>query len=187
MLNEWVKSRTLIEHSLAVETVMRRYALEFHQDPLKWGITGLVHDFDYERYPEPGPGGHPFAGSLVLEGLAWPAEMREAILAHEAYTRVPRASLLAKVLFVVDELTGLIGVVARMRRREGGLSAVTVEEVVTRVHDPNFFRVLSRENLEVGLEALQVELERHVAICLRALQAAERRPGGPRALEAGSP
>ncbi|MBX6350608.1 MAG: HAD family hydrolase [Clostridia bacterium] len=185
MLNEWVKSPTLIEHSLAVEAVMRRYALEYHQDPLKWGITGLVHDFDYERYPEPGPGGHPFAGSLVLESLAWPAEMREAILAHEAYTRVPRASLLAKVLFVVDELTGLVRVLAHMHRGRGGLGAVTVEEVLERIGDPRFFRALSRENLEIGLEALQMEPERHVAICLGALKAAWRRARRPGAPEAG--
>jgi len=165
LLREYTKNENLVKHGLAVEAAMRAYARRFGEDEELWGITGLLHDFDYEKYPEE----HPLKGAKVLEELGYPEEVVHAIKAHSDSTRVPRESLLDKTLFAVDELTGLIVATALVQPGRS-LAEVKVKSVRKKMKDRSFARGVSREDIVKGAEELGVELDEHIGMVLEAMQ-----------------
>jgi predicted hydrolase (HD superfamily) len=176
LLREYTKSESLIRHALCVEASMEWYANHFAQAPeevLKWKITGLVHDFDYEQFPEPvPPDGHPYKGNAILRGLGYPDDICEAIMGHATYSGVPRATLMAKTLFAVDELSGLV-YAASLVRPDKSLQNLEAKSVMKKMKDKAFARGCNREDITVGAHELGVELPRHVENVLTALQQAD--------------
>jgi putative nucleotidyltransferase with HDIG domain len=167
LLEEWTKTDTLRKHALSVEASMRAYALKFGEDVELWGNTGLLHDFDYERNPDPSD--HPKIGMEYLKNEGWPDEMIHAIGGHATYLFISRDSLLDKTLFAVDELSGLIMAVAYTRPNKT-LAEVTVASVVKKMKDKSFARGVHRDDIYVGIAELDTTLEEHIGVCLVALQ-----------------
>ncbi len=173
LLKEYTESPSLLKHALAVETAMRWYAKHFGKSEAEieeWGQTGLLHDFDYERHPEPSPpDGHPFFGNKVLEQKGYSAEMRDAIMGHAAYTGVARETQLAKALFAVDELSGLVtaSVLVRPDKCIGNLEA---SSVLKKMKDKAFARGCNRDDIRLGAQELGIELEEHVKNVISALR-----------------
>jgi len=165
LLRKYTKNENLVKHGLAVEAAMRAYARRFGEDEELWGITGLLHDFDYERYPKE----HPLRGAKLLEELGYPQDVIHAIRAHADFTGVPRESLLDKTLFAVDELTGLIVATALVRPAKS-LGEVKVKSVRKKMKDRSFARGVSREDIARGAEELDVELDEHIGVVLAAMQ-----------------
>lgn len=148
---------------------MRFYAARFGEDVELWGNTGLLHDFDYERWPNAPD--HPTKGMEILRGLGWPEEMITAIAGHAPYLGVPRESLLAKTLFAVDELCGFITAVAYVRpsRKVEDVEAPSVKK---KMKDKAFARTVSREDILTGTEELGIPLEEHIQNCIMAMRGA---------------
>lgn len=167
LLNEYTKNPSLIKHALAVETSIRAYANKFGEDVERWGIVGLLHDFDYDKHPTAEE--HPFVGCEILHGLGYPEDMIHAIMAHADYTGVPRESLLDKTLFAVDELSGFVTAVALVRPTKSVLD-VDVKSVKKKLKDKAFARGVSREDVYKGAEELGVELDEHIQFVVHALQ-----------------
>ena len=158
---------------LSVECAMRAYATRLGEDVELWGITGLIHDFDYERFPNAGQGAdveHPAEGVRVLRAAGWPAELCEAVLGHAEYTGVPRVTRLAKALFAVDELTGLITASALVKPSRA-VADVDVAGVRKKMTDTAFARGVNRDDIIQGAAALEVPLDEHIGIVLLAMQA----------------
>jgi putative nucleotidyltransferase with HDIG domain len=156
----------------AVETAMRAYAVRFGEDVERWGLAGLMHDFDYERWPnaEHSPEReHPAEGVRILRSLGYPEDVLEAILGHATYSGVPRRSLMAKALFAVDELTGLITATALVRPSKSVLE-VEARSVLKKMKDKAFARGVSRDDVLNGAADLGVELEGHVQFVVEAMQ-----------------
>jgi predicted hydrolase (HD superfamily) len=173
LLHEYTKSESLLKHALSVEAAMLWYAQHFaipaSEDSL-WGITGLLHDFDYEQFPEPtAPEGHPFKGNSILKELGYPEEMCEAIMGHAAYTGVERKTLLAKTLFAVDELSGLI-TAATLVRPDKNIHNLEAKSVKKKFKDKAFARGCNREDIRIGAEEIGIELDHHIANTIVALQ-----------------
>jgi len=168
LLTEWTASESLRKHMRAVEIAMRGAARRLGQDEELWGMTGLLHDFDYERYPNVPE--HPLQGSVVLGAAGYPAEMIRAILAHAEETGVPRDTPLARHLFAVDELCGFLTAVAYVRPSRQ-LAEVDVASVRKKMKDKAFARAVSREDMITGAEELGLDLDTHVAQVLSDLQA----------------
>lgn len=171
LLTEWTKSESLLKHALAVEAAMRFYAAKYGEDTELWGNTGLLHDFDYERNPEPPD--HPLVGMAVLREQGWPESLIHAIAGHAQYLNVARESLLDKTLFAVDELCGLITAVAYTRPSRT-LEEVTAASVLKKMRQTGFARAVNRTDIVQGAEELGVPLEEHVADCIKAMQSAAR-------------
>lgn len=172
LVQEYTKNPNLIKHMLAVEAAMRAYARTYGQDEELWGAVGLVHDFDYERWPndEHHPTqGHPSAGVAILRQQGWSEEACNAILGHGSYTGVPRDSQLAKALYAVDELTGLIVATALVRPSKK-LVEVDVPAVQKKWKDKGFARGVNRQDIEEGARELGVPLEEHIQNVLQAMQ-----------------
>jgi putative nucleotidyltransferase with HDIG domain len=174
LLTEYTKSPNLIKHGLAVEAAMRAYAREFGEDEERWGIVGLIHDFDYEQYPEmggdiPKEEWHTYAGARILCERGWPEEIVQDVLSHATYTDTPRDTRLRKALFAVDELTGLIVAVALVRPSKD-IADVKLRSVKKKWKDKSFAAGVSREDVEQGAEALGVPLWDHVQLVLDALK-----------------
>jgi len=167
LLNEYTKSPNLIKHALAVEAAMRAYARKFGEPEELWAITGLIHDFDYEQHPTAEE--HPAFGVAVLRQLGWPEEIAVAVEGHAPYLGVPRSSMMARALFAVDELTGLIVAVALVRPSKSILD-VKVKSVKKKWKDSAFARGVTRSDIELGAEELGVELGEHIALVLEAMQ-----------------
>ncbi|MCS7286054.1 MAG: HDIG domain-containing protein [Anaerolineae bacterium] len=167
LLTEFTRNPNLIKHALAVEAAMRAYARKFGEDEEKWGIVGLIHDFDYEQHPTLEE--HPFAGARILEERGWPEEIVKAVLSHADHTGVKRDSLMEKALFAVDELTGLIVAVALVRPTKSILD-VTVESVKKKWKEKSFAAGVKREDIERGAQELGVPLDEHIAIVLEAMK-----------------
>jgi putative nucleotidyltransferase with HDIG domain len=165
LLQEYTENENLIKHALAVEAAMRTYALRFGEDEQKWGITGLLHDFDYEKFPQE----HPIKGAEILEELGYPEDVIHAIKAHADFTGVPRESLLDKTLFAVDELTGLIVATALVQPSKS-LGEVKVKSVRKKMKDRSFARGVNRDDIAKGVEGLGVELSEHIGTVLEAMQ-----------------
>lgn len=165
LLREYTKNENLIKHALAVEAAMRAYARRFGEDEEKWGITGLLHDFDYEMFPEE----HPLRGAAILEEKGYPEDVIYAIKAHADHTGLERKSPLDKALFAVDELTGMIVAVALVRPSKK-LADVTVQSVLKKMKDKSFARGVNREDLRRGAEELGIPLEEHIGVVLKAMQ-----------------
>jgi putative nucleotidyltransferase with HDIG domain len=174
LLTEYTESPNLIKHALAVEAAMRAYARRFGEDEERWGVVGLIHDFDYERYPTmggdtPQEEWHTYAGARILRQRGWPEEIVQDALSHADYVGVPRDTRLRKALFAVDELTGLIIAVALVRPSKSIID-VRVKSVRNKWKDKAFAAGVNRQDVEEGAAALGVELPEHIAVVLEALQ-----------------
>lgn len=168
---EFTQSDSLRKHMLAVEFAMRAYARRLGQDEELWGIVGLLHDFDYERYPDLTVEAHPVAGSKILRERGWPEEIIRSILSHAAeYTGVPRETLMDKALHAVDELTGLINAVALVRPSKN-IADVTLKSIKNKWKDKAFAAGVNRQDIENGAAELGIELWEHVGVVLAAMQA----------------
>src|SRR5687768_5879740 len=173
LVHEYTPSESLRKHMLAVEACMRAYARRFGEDEALWGITGLVHDFDYERFPNAehaADAEHPAEGVRILRALGYPEPMLEAILGHASYTGVPRATPLARALFAVDEPTGLVTATALVKPTRS-VHDVDAAGVRKRMKDKAFARGVSREDIITGAAELGVPLDEHVGIVIAAMQA----------------
>src|SRR4029078_2000826 len=172
LVHEYTASDSLRKHMLAVEAAMRAYAVRFGEDPERWGLTGLVHDFDYERFPDAAHSPteeHPAEGVRILRARGWPEDILEAILGHGDYSGVPRVTQMAKTLFAVDELTGLITATALVRPSRS-VHEVEARSVRKKMKDKAFARGVSREDVIQGAEALGVDLDEHIAFVIGAMQ-----------------
>lgn len=166
LLHAHTGNPSLRKHALAVEAVMREYAPDYGGDPELWGITGLLHDFDYERYPT--REGHPFQGERILKELGYPTEVTRAIMGHADYTGVARDSDMARALYAADELSGFVVAVALVRGRSlDGLNAATVRK---KLRDKAFARGVDRVDVIRGAEQLGVELDAHIERVVAALK-----------------
>lgn len=168
LLHEHTETPGLRKHALAVEAAMRAYSRQLGGDEALWGATGLIHDFDYEKHPSREE--HPFVGCRILTEKGYPAEMIEAILGHATYSGTPRTTPMAKALFAVDELCGLITATALVQPNKT-LAEVTVESVLKKMKSKGFARGVNREDIETGAAELGVPLADHVGVVLSALQA----------------
>ena len=167
LLFEYTESENLRKHALAVEAAMRAYARKFGEDEEKWAIVGLLHDFDYEKFPTPDQ--HPWIGSKILEERGYPEDIRKAILGHADYTGIPRATLMAKALYACDELCGFITAVALVRPNKK-LEEVTVESVKKKLKDKAFARSLNRNDIYKGAEELGIPLDEHIQFVIDAMK-----------------
>lgn len=168
LLNMWVKNPGLIRHCLAVETGMRAYATRFRESEEGWGLVGLLHDFDYERYPDLAQ--HPFVGGTVLRDHGYPDWFVHAVLSHAGTEEYPRRSKLEKGLSAVDELTGFISAVALVRPSKAVID-VTPASVRKKMKDKRFAEGVHREDLIRGAEELGVDFDEHVEFVVRAMAA----------------
>lgn len=171
LMHEYTKNENLRRHMYAVEAAMRRYARKYGEDEQLWGVTGLLHDFDYERWPndERKPDEeHPSTGVAILREKGYPEEMLDAIMGHADYTGVSRDTKLAKTLFAVDELTGLITACALVRPT--GISDLKVKSVKKKLKDSSFARGVNREEVQRGIEELGAEFSEHVQLVIEAMQ-----------------
>jgi putative nucleotidyltransferase with HDIG domain len=167
---EYTESPQLRRHMLAVETAMRAYAHHFGEDEEKWGLVGLLHDFDYERYPNVAEDGHPNTGAPILRQRGVNEEIIQAILSHATeVTGVERHSKLEHTLYAVDELTGLITAVALVRPSKD-IRDVKVKSVRKKWKMKAFAPGVNREEIEAGAAALEVELSEHIRLVLEAMQ-----------------
>ena len=172
LMHEYTASDSLRKHMLAVEAAMRAYAGKFGEDPERWGLAGLIHDFDYERYPNAAHSAteeHPAHGVGVLRQLGWPEDILQAILGHATYCNVPRETRMAKALFAVDELTGLITATALVKPTRS-VHDVEARSVRKKMKDKAFARGVSREDVQVGAQELGVELDDHIQFVIAAMQ-----------------
>jgi putative nucleotidyltransferase with HDIG domain len=170
LLCEWTESDSLRRHMLAVEAAMRAYAPRFDGDPALWGLTGLLHDLDYERYPDLDTG-HPRYALKELEARGYPPELIRAVAAHADFMGVARETPMEKALFAVDELSGFILACAYVRPE--GLVGMTPKSVKKKMKTPSFAAAVSRDDLRAGAEELGVDFDEHVTTVIAAL--AERR------------
>jgi putative nucleotidyltransferase with HDIG domain len=168
LLCEWTQSESLRRHALAVEAAMRAYAVRFGGDVDLWGLTGLLHDLDYERHPNLDDG-HPRYGIRELELRGYPPELLRAVASHADFMGVPRESDMEKALYAVDELSGFILAVAYVR--PDGLEGMTTKSVNKKLKQPSFAAPVNRDALRAGAEALGVDWGEHVATVIEALAA----------------
>ncbi|MBZ5535798.1 MAG: HDIG domain-containing protein [Acidobacteriia bacterium] len=167
LLCEYTQSESLRKHALAVEAVMRAYARKQAEDQDKWGLAGLLHDFDYERYPNAPD--HPLKGSEILREKGYPEDLRRAILGHAEYTGVPRDTPLAKVLFACDELTGFVTAVALVKPNKS-IFEVEPKSVLKKLKDKAFARSVNRNDILNGASELGVDLNDHIAFVIDSLK-----------------
>ena len=167
LLTEYTQSESLRKHALAVESCMRAYARKFGEEEEKWAITGLLHDFDYERYPTPEE--HPFAGEKILAERGYPEEIRRAILSHAQYSGVPRESKMEKTLFACDELAGFITACALVKPSKS-LAEVEPRSVRKKMKDKAFARAVNRGDITEGAAEMGIDLEEHIAFCVDAMR-----------------
>ncbi len=159
LLHEWVQNVNLRKHCYATEAAMRAYALERGGDQDSWGLTGLIHDFDWERHPDRER--HPVKGVEVLRGLGWPEDICRAVLGHAAYTGVPRDTEMARALYACDELSGFL-VACALVTPEKKLDQVEVASVRKKMKRVDFARNVSREDIVAGAAELGVDLDQHI-------------------------
>jgi putative nucleotidyltransferase with HDIG domain len=168
LLCEFTQSESLRKHMLAVEACMRAYARKFGEDEEKWGITGLLHDFDYEKHPSAQE--HPFVGNKVLEERGYPEEVRRAILSHADYSAVKRESKMEKTLYACDELAGFITATALVKPGKS-LAEVEAKSVRKKMKDKAFARSVNRGDIINGAADMGMDLEEHIAFCIEAMKA----------------
>ena len=171
LLTEFTQSESLRKHALAVEACMRAYARKFSPDSTEeeelWGVVGLLHDFDYDKYPSLDD--HPYKGNEILKERGYPEEIRKAIMSHADYTGVSRDTALEKALFACDELAGFITAVALIKPGKS-LAEVDAKSVRKRMKDKAFARKVNRDDIVNGAAGLGVELDEHIAFCIEALK-----------------
>jgi putative nucleotidyltransferase with HDIG domain len=179
LMHEYTASDALRKHMYAVELAMRALAERYGENPDEWGLVGLLHDFDYERYPNQehsATEGHPAEGVRRLAGEGFPEPLQRAILGHATYSGVPRDTLLARALFAVDELAGFL-VACALVRPSHSLQDLEVSSVKKKLKDKAFARGVSREDVIRGAEELGVPLDDHIAFVLGALRPHEKALG----------
>jgi putative nucleotidyltransferase with HDIG domain len=172
LMHEYTQSDSLRKHMLAVEAAMRAYARKFGEDEERWGITGLIHDFDYERFPNNAHSPteeHPSEGVRILRSRGYPEDVLEAILGHAQYCDTPRESRMAKALFAVDELTGLITATALVRPTKS-VHEVDARSVRKKMKDKAFARGVNRDDVVNGAAELGVDLDEHISFVIAAMQ-----------------
>jgi len=169
LMESWTESDALRRHMLAVEAAVLAYARQEDADEDLWAATALLHDFDYERHPDPSEDGHPYVGVAYLRAHGWPEAMCDAILGHADYTGVARETRLAKVLYACDEITGLV-TAAVLVRPDKDIAGQTVKSLKKKFKDKAFARGVNRDDVRRGAEELGVELWEHVAFVLAAMQ-----------------
>ena len=193
LLCEYTRSENLRKHMLAVEACMRAYAKKFGEDEHEYSLAGLLHDFDYEKYPlpegfaqrgsalasggndpvsagsSPAPAGHPFVGEKILAERGYPEHIRRAILSHADYSGVPRSTRMEKALFACDELAGFITATALVKPNKS-LAEVDAKSVRKKMKDKAFARNVSRDDITKGAAELGMELEEHIAFCIEAMK-----------------
>ncbi len=166
LLREYVQGESLRRHCLAVEAAMRAYAQKYGGNPEEWGICGLLHDFDFEKYPT--QEGHPREGVKILHAQGYSEEILQAILGHASYTNVPRQSQMAKCLFAVDELCGFLVALAHIRPEH--FAGMSVESVEKNLKKKGFAAKINREEINQGIAELGVNKAEHIALIVKALQ-----------------
>jgi putative nucleotidyltransferase with HDIG domain len=172
LLCEYTQSESLRKHMLAVETCVRAYARKNKADEELWGIAALLHDFDYERWPNADHAAdkeHPAEGARILRELGYPEESVRAILSHADYSGVPRQTPLEHTLFACDELAGFLTACTYVRPSKSILD-LEVDSVKKRMKDKAFARGVSRDDVRKGAEELGIPLEEHIAFCIQALR-----------------
>jgi predicted hydrolase (HD superfamily) len=171
LLTEFTQSESLRKHALSVEICMRAYARKFCVGSADaeelWGITGLLHDFDYEKWPSLDD--HPYKGNEILKERGWPDEIRRAIMSHAEYSGVTRDTPMEKALFACDELAGFITAVTLVKPSKS-LAEVDAKSVRKKMKDKAFARSVNRDDIVNGAAALGVELEEHIAFCIEAMK-----------------
>ena len=167
LLCEYTESDSLRRHALGVEQAMRKMAEKYSGDVDEWGLTGLMHDFDYEKYPTAEE--HPFKGNEILAAKGYPESIRAAIMGHATYTGVARESMLAKALFAVDELVGFIFAVTYVRPSRSILE-VTPKSVKKKLKQKSFAASVNRDDITQGIEELEVDPTEHIQFVIDALQ-----------------
>lgn len=168
IVNQYVSNPNLVKHMLAVEAAMRFYARKFGEDEEKWGVTGLLHDFDWEVHPTMEE--HPAAGEPILRDLSVPEEIIRAVQSHASHTGVPRETLMEKALFACDEITGLITAVALVRPSKA-LFDLKAKSVKKKWKDKSFAAGANREEIEQGAAELGIDLWEHVQNIIKAMDA----------------
>ena len=179
LMHEYTASEALRKHMYAVEIAMRAMAERAGEDPDAWGLVGLLHDFDYERYPNAAHSAtkeHPAEGVRILASQGFPEPMQRAILGHATYCGVPRDTPMAQALFAVDELAGFL-VACALVRPSRSLQDLEVSSVKKKLKDKAFARGVNREDVVRGAEELGVPLEEHIGFMLQALRPHERTLG----------
>jgi predicted hydrolase (HD superfamily) len=175
---EWISSDSLRKHVLGVEAAMRAYARRDGEDEELWGITGLVHDLDYERFPDPATG-HPRMALEELRGRDYPAEVVEAVAGHAEYLEVPRQTPLARTLYAVDELSGFIAACALVR--PSGIEGLKPKSVRKKLKQPSFAAKVDRGQIQRGIEELGVDENEHIQLVIEAMgERADELGLGPR-------
>ena len=167
LLTEFTQSESLRKHALAVEACMRAYARKAGADEELWGMVGLLHDFDYEKYPSAEE--HPYKGSEILKKRGYSEEVRRAIMSHAQYSGVARLSPMEKTLFACDELAGFITACALVKPGKS-LPEVEAPSVRKKMKDKAFARSVHREDIIDGAAELGIELEAHIAFCIEAMR-----------------
>jgi len=167
LLCEFTQNESLRKHARAVEACVRAYARKLGGDEEIWGTVGLLHDFDYERYPNAPD--HPLEGSKILRARGYPEEFVQAILSHADYMNVPRVTPLQKALFACDELAGFITAVTLVRPSKS-LAEVEVSSVKKKLKDKSFARTVNRDDIHRGAAELGVELDTHIGFCIEAMR-----------------
>jgi putative nucleotidyltransferase with HDIG domain len=179
LLCEYTQGESLRKHALAVEACVRAYARKSGADEELWGVTALLHDFDYERWPNANhhpTEEHPYAGSVILREHGYPEEMIHAILGHANYCNVPRTTPLDRTLFACDELSGFLTACALIKPSKS-IHEVEAASVKKKLKDKAFARGVSREDVYKGAEELGVPLEEHIAFCIEAMRSAAAQLG----------
>ncbi|MBM3187158.1 MAG: HDIG domain-containing protein [Chloroflexi bacterium] len=174
LLTEHTQNPSLLKHALAVEAAMRAYARKYGEDEEVWGITGLIHDFDYEEHPTAEE--HPMVGVAMLESLEWPDAIIYAVKGHARHLNTPRDTLMAKALFAVDELTGFIAACALVRP-DKSVHSLTTKSVRNKWKDKAFARGVDRADIELGTSELGVDLGEHIGFVIEALKPVARELG----------
>lgn len=171
LMHEYTENENLRKHMYAVEAAMRAYAEKYGEDRARWGLTGLIHDFDYERWPnedrEPDRE-HPARGVQILEEEGWPEDIRRAVLAHAPYTGVQDDSTMARTLRAVDELTGFI--VACALVRPNGIMDLEPPSVTKKMKDSSFASGVDRAHLREAVDELGEEMDEHIAFVIDAMR-----------------
>jgi putative nucleotidyltransferase with HDIG domain len=167
LLTEFTQSESLRKHALAVEVCMRAYARKFGGDEELWGTVGLLHDFDYEKYPTAQE--HPYKGNEILKERGYSDEIRRAILSHAEYTGVTRDTPMEKTLFACDELAGFITAIALVKPGKS-LAEVEVKSVRKKMKDKAFARSVNRDDITNGTRDLGVDLDEHIVFCIEAMK-----------------
>jgi putative nucleotidyltransferase with HDIG domain len=174
LLTEYTQSESLRKHALAVEACMRAYARKFGEDENTYSLTGLLHDFDYEKYPTAEE--HPYVGNKILAERGWPEDIRRAIMSHAEYSGVARETNMEKALFACDELAGLITAVTLVKPNKS-LAEVDAKSVRKRMKDKAFARSVNRDDITKGAQELGVDLDEHITFCIEAMKGAAKELG----------